>query len=76
MLDSIALIHVRSGKEVAVVRLLSTENEQLRKLTAFGILPGVRIKVLQRYPAYLLQIGHTELAVDYEIAKNIMVNKV
>ena len=76
MIDSSPLIHVRSGKEVDVVCFLATENEQLRKLTAFGILPGVRIKVLQRYPAYLLQIGHTQLAIDYKIAKNIMVNKV
>jgi DtxR family Mn-dependent transcriptional regulator/ferrous iron transport protein A len=73
MMDPITLVNIKALKKVCVVRLLPVEEEKLRKLTAFGILPGVEIRILQVYPIYVLEIGHTQLAVDYEIAKNIMV---
>lgn len=75
MLEPISIVNskLKLEQEISVVRLLSVEDEKLRKLTAFGILPGVKIKILQTYPIYVLQVGHTQLALDYEIAKNIMV---
>lgn len=73
MLAPISIVHSKLAHEVFVVRLLPVENEKLRKLTTFGILPGVKIKILQNYPTYVLGVGHTEVALDYEIAKNIIV---
>ena len=73
MLDLISLVNVTVNREVYVVRLLSASDEKLRKLTSFGILPGVKIKMLQISPTYVVEVGHTQLALDYEIAKNIIV---
>jgi len=73
MLTFISLVKLRVKKKVRVVGLLPVEKGQLRKLMVFGILPGVEIEILQTYPIYVLQVGYTQIALDYEIAKNIMV---
>lgn len=75
MVESVSLIHVRKGQKVRVVRLLPVDESQLRKLTVFGILPGVEIEILQKYPIHVLQVGHTQIALDDDIAKNILVTK-
>jgi len=73
MPDTISMVHFKGKKKVRVVRLLSNDPGQLRKLITFGILPGAEIEILQSYPTYVLKIGYTQVALDYEIAKNIMV---
>ncbi|SFL72954.1 FeoA family protein [Pelosinus propionicus] len=67
------IVRCKKNTTVHVVRLLLTSGENLRKLTAFGLLPGVKIEILQTYPVYVLKIGYTQIALDYEIAKNIIV---
>lgn len=73
MCNNMALVEMKKGQEGYVVQLLPIENEKIQKLIAFGILPGVKIKILQTYPAYVLAVGYTQLALDYEMAKNIIV---
>ena len=75
MIEPTSIVKLREGKNVRVVRLLPVDERQLRKLTAFGILPGVEIEILQTYPIYVLRVGYTQIALDYEIAKNIIVIK-
>lgn len=58
-----------------IIAELITENENiLRKLMSMGVLPGLTIEVIQTYPAYVFKIGHTQIAVDKEIASAILVN--
>lgn len=73
MFEPISIVKLGIEKKVRVVRLLPVNESQLRKLTAFGILPGAEIEILQTYPTYVLRIGYTQIALDYEIAKNIVV---
>lgn len=40
---------------------------------AFGILPGMPIVLLQRRPAFVFQVGQTQVAVDERIAADILV---
>lgn len=75
MVESISLLQFRKGQKVRVVRLLSVDENQLRKLTVFGILPGVEIEILQKYPIHVLKVGHTQIALDDDIAKNILVTR-
>jgi DtxR family Mn-dependent transcriptional regulator len=65
-----ALVEGQSGK---VAYIHSDELSRLQKLTAMGILPGAHISVIQTYPAYVFQVGHTQFAVDREIAAAIYV---
>jgi len=47
-----------------------------RKFLAFGILPGTRIMVTQRFPAFVISVGHTEVAMDREAAALVTVGEV
>lgn len=69
------IVKCSKGNKVRVVRLLINSGDHLQKITAFGILPGVNIEVLQTYPVYVLKVGCTQIALDYEIAKNIIVTR-
>ena len=40
---------------------------------SLGIYPGLLIRLLQVFPAYVFQVGFTQFAVDREIAREIQV---
>ncbi len=58
----------------AVVLTVATSSEHERsKLMALGLLPGALLRLSQRFPSYVVRIGHTELALDKETARQITV---
>lgn len=62
---------VRSEGSVAY---LSTRDErEIQKLMALGILPGVRIRLLRRFPSFVFQVGYSQFTVDRELAQKIHV---
>ncbi len=44
-----------------------------RRLMAYGLVPGARVTLLQRRPAYILRVGQSELALEAEIAASVHV---
>jgi DtxR family Mn-dependent transcriptional regulator len=44
----------------------------LDRLSALGVVPGSRITLVQRTPAFILRVGETELTVDESIAREIL----
>lgn len=62
------LISLRAGMTCRVVAVEECSDRQMYKLEAFGIVPEAEITVLQTWPVYVLQIGHTELAIDKVLA--------
>ena len=61
------------GEEGRVAYLSSKSQTRLHKLMAFGISPGMNIKVHQHYPTMVLECEHTQLAMEAEIARDIQV---
>lgn len=58
-----------------IVARLDTRNENiLRKLMSMGIMPGVKVSVVQTYPSYVFKAGFTQVAVDSEIASVILLD--
>jgi DtxR family transcriptional regulator, Mn-dependent transcriptional regulator len=49
------------------------EARKLQKLLAMGVMPGKSITLLQRFPSYVFEVGHSQFAVDEEIASAIYV---
>jgi len=43
----------------------------LGKLVSFGVSPGKRIKIRQKFPAYVIQIENTQIALEKDIAADI-----
>ena len=59
-----------------IAYLHSKDNTQLQKLMSIGILPGMPINLLQKFPSYVLQLGQSQFAVDKELASCIYVRLV
>ena len=65
---------LRSGESGIIVHIASTAPERLVKLSSLGVMPGVRVTLVQRIPAVVLQIAETSIALDAEVADDILVH--
>ena len=65
-----------AGAEGRIVYIVPRERDRLARLTNLGIIPGARVRVQQKTPAFVLALGETTLAVDPAIAGEIYVKKV
>jgi DtxR family Mn-dependent transcriptional regulator len=65
------LSDVIAGQEGDVAYLQTKDSRKLQRMISMGILPGTRIKMIQTFPAYVFQLGLSQVAVDKEIADEI-----
>lgn len=70
---SVRLTTLRRGARGSVSCLEEPWTAEAAKLSSLGILPGVRLRVVQRSPAWVLRMGRTEIALDTELASRIRV---
>ncbi len=63
------------GDTSRIVFITPKSKKRLEKLSALGIVPGSRLRLLQRTPSYVLQIGETTVAVDRDITDEIYVKR-
>ena len=64
---------LRTGASGTVVRIASTAPERVVKLSSLGVMPGAWVTLVQRHPAVVLQIAETTIAIDREVADDIIV---
>lgn len=67
------LSEINTEQMGTVIRLDINNKNVLKKLISMGVLPGMSVKMLQKFPSYLLQVGNTQLAIDKKIAETIYV---
>ncbi len=72
--DSAPLTALAPGDE-ATVSCLEAEGSAMAKLAALGILPGVRLRLVQRYPAFVFRVGFGEVAIDTALAELVRVRR-
>lgn len=72
-ISNIPVTDLKINEKARIIKINTDDLVKLRKLTAFGIMPGFDIVVIQRYPAFVLQIGFTQVALDEDIASEIIV---
>ncbi|GAB4321267.1 MAG: hypothetical protein Kow0059_15890 [Candidatus Sumerlaeia bacterium] len=70
----VPLFCVEPGRPVTIARLDTTQREGLRRLVAMGLLPQTRITLLRRYPTPVVQLGHSQFAIDRELAELVFVS--
>lgn len=63
------------GDPVRIVFITPKSRRRMEKLSALGIVPGSRIRLLQRNPSFVLEIGETTIAVDRDITDEIFVKR-
>jgi DtxR family Mn-dependent transcriptional regulator len=64
------------GEEGRIVFIAPKSHQRLDRLSILGIVPGSILRMHQKNPSYVLQIGETTLALDRDIVKNIYVKRV
>lgn len=67
------LIALNAGQKGKVAYMHTHNDKKLQKLMVMGVLPGIRISLLHKTPSYVFQVGHTQVAVDKEMASDIYV---
>ncbi len=69
-----ALSSVKIGQQAKVTALRTNDEALIRKLMALGIMPGIDIKLEQKFPSYIIKIGRTRATLDQETAQHIYIH--
>lgn len=69
------LSQLQAGDIAKIFAITTPERLLQRKLMNLGFLPGNEIKVMQIRPAFLIQVGFTQIALDRETCQLIQVVK-
>ncbi len=67
------LSELSKGDRGKIAYLHSKDPANLNKLISMGILPGMAVSLLQKFPSYVFQVSQTQFAVDKDLARDIYV---
>jgi len=70
------LTDLKAGERAKIVFIMPSAHSRLDRLSALGILPGSTLRVHQKSPAFVLELGETTIAIDSDIAREIYVRVV
>ena len=63
------------GESAMIAYICVTGHARMLKLSSLGMVPGNPLKLLQKWPSYVLQCDETEIAVEEEVARDIYVRR-
>lgn len=69
------LTSIKVGETCEVVLIRPRNHARLHRLTTYGVVPGVALRMHQTRPAYVIQVGETDLALDRDVAADIFVRR-
>ena len=64
------------GERAKIIFITPESHSRLDRLSAMGVVPGSIVKLHQKKPSYVIQLGETMIAVDKDIVRDIFVKKV
>ncbi len=64
------------GTPARIVFIAPKFHDRMDRLAALGVIPGSEIRLHQRSPSYVIEVGETTIALDPEIASEIYVKRV
>lgn len=67
------LCALQPGQQGHIAYIQMNNPKRLQKLMAMGMLPGVSIALLRRFPSFVFEAGYSQFAVDEKIAADIYV---
>ncbi|MBI2082138.1 MAG: ferrous iron transport protein A [Deltaproteobacteria bacterium] len=71
----ISLTEGIEGENYQVVFVRPRHEMRLNHLASFGVVPGSEISLHQKRPAFVIQAGETEIALEETVVKEIFVKK-
>ncbi|AZR73583.1 hypothetical protein BBF96_09385 [Anoxybacter fermentans] len=69
----VSLDQLKVGERGRIFTINTQEPRIYQKLMNLGLIPGSEVKVLQRSPIYLIQVGFTQMALDRATCQLIQV---
>jgi ferrous iron transport protein A len=69
-----SLASLAAGQRATIQRLATRTPGDLRKLLALGLLPGVELEVERRWPAVVLRLDRSTIALDAKLADGVLVS--
>lgn len=69
------LTHLEMGAPARIVFIAPRFHDRMDRLASLGVVPGCEIKLHQRSPAYVIEVGETTIGLDEEIAGEIYVRR-
>jgi Fe2+ transport system protein FeoA len=67
------LADVPPGCRASVIGFAPAGGQRCEQLQAYGLSPGHRVRVLQQTPVTVVQVDHTELALETDVARAVWV---
>jgi DtxR family transcriptional regulator, Mn-dependent transcriptional regulator len=64
-----------AGEKAEVLCLAGDSPSRRNHLAVFGLVPGSEIRLLQRHPSFVVEIGETVLALDADVAGDIVLKR-
>ena len=64
------------GERAEVVAVTGVAHDRSNALAVFGLVPGSDVRLVQRRPSFVLQVGETVLALEAAVAGSIVVRAV
>jgi DtxR family Mn-dependent transcriptional regulator len=61
------------GADYRIVFIASRAHRRLDRLSAFGVVPGAQLRLHQRLPTFIIQVGGTDIALEAEVVADIFV---
>ena len=72
----VRLDHCVAGEKGTVSLISSRSPERLKRLGTLGLMPGASVRLRQKRPTYVLEVGETTLALEKELAAEIYLKRV
>ena len=63
------------GEMARIVFMTPKSHARLDRLASLGIIPGSRVRLHQKRPTCVIQIGETDVAIDLSVAGEIFVKR-
>jgi len=70
------LADLESGEGGRVVLVMPRHRDRLEQLTDLGLMPGATVTLLQRRPSLVIEVDHTLLALEDEVAEGVYLRPV
>ena len=64
-----------AGERAEVLCLAGDSPSRRNHLAVFGLVPGSELRLLQRHPSFVVEIGETVLALDADVAGDIVLKR-
>jgi DtxR family Mn-dependent transcriptional regulator len=69
------LTQLEAGETAELVGVTGNQKSRQHTLSLYGLVPGARFTLQQKRPAYVVRVGETELALEADIAREILVRR-